>query len=135
MAADEVPTHFLQLPRDVLCSVVGQCGPREKWALFLTCHFARCLVVEAAQQISGTLELSQLPRKGRPPLLMRGLDGSWLESVKLQLKDVSSAGLLQHAGQLRGIRHLKLVRVFAVVHASTGYSLPAVCCKPRVHTH
>jgi hypothetical protein len=115
MAAAELPTHLLQLPRDVLLSVVERCGPREKWALFLTCHFGRGLVLDVAQQISGSLQISlYFPRKRRPPLLMRDPDGCWLDSVHLQLKDVSLSSLLHCGDQLHGIKHLKLVRVVAV---------------------
>jgi hypothetical protein len=106
--------HLLQLPKDLLVSIVELCGPKEKWALFMTCHSARGLVLEAAHQISGSLHLHQLPVEPRPPLLLRDLDGCWLKSVQLQLKDVSLSSLLVYGDSLRGIKHLKLVRVFAV---------------------
>jgi hypothetical protein len=75
------------------------------------------LVLEVAQQISGSLQPDELHNEPRPPLLLRGLDECWLETVKLQLKDISLSSLQQHADQMRGIKHLKLVRVSAVMQA------------------
>jgi hypothetical protein len=36
----------------VLLNIVERCGPREKWALFMTCHSCRRLVLEADQQLT-----------------------------------------------------------------------------------
>jgi hypothetical protein len=104
----EPPTHLLQLPRDVLLNILERCGPREKWALFMMCQSGRQLVLEAAQQITGSLYPAQLRR---PSSLMAGQDGSWLESVTLQLKNIFLSGLLRFSGQLQGVKHLQLVRV------------------------
>jgi hypothetical protein len=132
MASPEPLTDLRQLPRDVLLNIVGRCGPREKWALFKTGHFGRLLIVEAVQQINVWMHLSQLPRERRPPLLMQGPDGSWLESVQLQLDDVSLSGLMQRVDQLRGIKHLKLVRgLFTSVHAPHN---PVSCSSVAVRT-
>jgi hypothetical protein len=111
MTQTGAPCGLLELPRDVLCSIVEQCGPREKWALFMTCHSGRRFIAEAAQQISGSLCYCQLPVQPRPPLLLRDPDGSWLSNVQLKLTCFSLSSLLRRADQLRGIKHLKLVRV------------------------
>jgi hypothetical protein len=108
MTQTEAHCSLFELPQGVLCGIVEQCGPREKWALFLTCQSGRRFILEAAQQISGSMELSQLAREWRLPSLLRDPDGFWLELVQLQLEDASLSGFLQCGYQLRGIKHLKL---------------------------
>jgi hypothetical protein len=68
------------------------------------------------EQVSAWLELSQLPKKPRPPLLLQDLDGCWLSTVKLELKNASLSGLMHSCRQLDGIKHL--VRAAAIVQKS-----------------
>jgi hypothetical protein len=111
MGDAEAFVNLVQLPKDVLFNIVERCGPREKGALFLTCHSARRLVLEAVQQISISTQLSQLVKKQRSASLVRILEGCWLPSVKLKLAKGSLSGLLHASGQLDGIKHLELVSV------------------------
>jgi hypothetical protein len=106
---DTEATSFLQLPRDVVSPILQLCGPRGKWALFATCHSTRRLLLQTVSGISASMKLSQLPRKPRPPLLMRDLDGCWLSNVRLQLTHVSFRSLLRCSNQLNGVHHLTLV--------------------------
>jgi hypothetical protein len=122
MADAKPPVEMLQLPKDVLLNIVERCGPKEKLALFSSCQSARSLVLEAVQQVSAWLELSQLPRKPRPPLLLQDLDGCWSSAVKLELKNTSLSGLMHSCRQLQGIKYL--VRVVAIVHKGNHVATP-----------
>jgi hypothetical protein len=116
MAQAEPHIQLLQLPNDVLSNIVKHCGPREKLALFLTCHSARRLVLVAIEEISVALDFAQLPQKPRPSLLLREVDGSWL-AMKLKLQRASLTSLKRSSEYLAGIKHLQLVGLFAGMQA------------------